>query len=90
MFVVFASTDPGAKGRGLSMFIVGKDTPGLTTGIPLKKYGNHDAPTGELFFDDCRVPEANLLGKENQGFSQMLFPWDGNESHSPLCRPDGE
>ncbi len=73
VFVVFASTDPGAKGRGLSMFIVGKDTPGLTTGIPLKKYGNHDAPTGELFFDDCRVPEANLLGKENQGFSQMLF-----------------
>ena len=73
VFVVFASTDPGAKGRGLSMFIVDKDTPGLKKGNPLEKYGNHDAPTGELFFDDCRVPEANLLGKENQGFSQMLF-----------------
>ncbi|MBA2882984.1 alkylation response protein AidB-like acyl-CoA dehydrogenase [Desulfosalsimonas propionicica] len=73
VFVVFASTDISNRAGGISLFIVEKDTPGLQIGKPLEKYGNHDSPTGELFFDNCRVPSKNLLGQENGGFEAMLF-----------------
>lgn len=73
VFVVFASTDLEKRAGGITLFIVGKDTPGLSVGNPLKKYGGHDGPTGEIFFDNCRVPAKNILGKENEGFGAMLF-----------------
>jgi len=72
VFVVFASTDPSKREKGITLFIVEKDTPGLTRGEPLKKYDLHAAPTGELFFDDCRVPAENILGREGEGFQAML------------------
>lgn len=73
VFVVFTTTDPEKRADGITLFIVDKNTPGLNLGNPLKKYGGHDGPTGEVFFDNCRVPAQNLLGKENKGFSAMLF-----------------
>jgi len=72
VFVVFASIDLSLKAGGITMFIVDKDSPGLTTGKPLKKYDGYSAPTGEIFFEDCRVPAENLLGKEGEGFLAMI------------------
>ena len=72
VFVVFASTDPSKRAGGLSMFVVEKDLPGLSAGKPMKKYGASDAPTGEVFFDNCKVSAKNLLGEENKGFKAMI------------------
>lgn len=72
VFVVTASVDLAKREGGITLFIVDKDMPGLTRGEPLKKYGLHAAPTGELFFDDCIVPAVNLLGLEGEGFKAML------------------
>jgi alkylation response protein AidB-like acyl-CoA dehydrogenase len=72
LFVVFASTDLSKKAEGINLFIVEKDSPGLTRGEPLKKYDLHAAPTGELFFDNCMVPAKNMLGGEGLGFQAML------------------
>ncbi len=69
VFVVWAITDPQApKGKGISMFLVEPDAPGLTIGKPEKKMGQHASPTNELLFQDCRVPARGLMGKLNDGF----------------------
>lgn len=69
VFVVWAITDPQApKGKGISMFLVEPDAPGLTIGKPEKKMGQHASPTNELLFQDCRVPASGLMGKLNDGF----------------------
>ncbi|MDP6345627.1 MAG: acyl-CoA dehydrogenase family protein, partial [Alphaproteobacteria bacterium] len=68
LYFVAAKTDPEAKGsRGISMFIVERDTPGFNIGRKLEKFGIHCSDTAELFFEDCRVPAGNLLGEENKG-----------------------
>lgn len=68
-----ARTDPQAKGsRGISMFIVEKDTPGFRVGRALKKQGWNSSDTAELIFDGCRVPAENLLGEENHGFYSVM------------------
>lgn len=72
VFVVVATLDKKARANGLTMFIVDKDCPGLSTGKPLKKWAADSWPTGEIFFDNCRVPEKNLLGEEYKGFQYML------------------
>lgn len=72
VFIVFASVDLSLRANGITIFIVDKNTPGLTIGKPLKKYDGNAAPTGEIFFDDCRVPTENLLGKEGEGFLAMI------------------
>jgi len=70
---VAARTDPEAKGsRGLSMFIVERGTPGFSVARPLKKMGWRCSDTAELAFDDCRIPAANLLGEENNGFYAIM------------------
>jgi len=58
--------------HGMSMFIVEKDTPGFTVGRSLKKSGWLSSDTAELVFDNCRIPAANLLGEENQGFYSVM------------------
>ncbi len=69
LYFVAAKTDPEAKGsRGISMFIVEKDTPGFSVGRSLKKTGWLASDTAELVFDNCRIPESNLLGELNKGF----------------------
>ncbi len=73
LFFVAARTDPGVKGsRGISIFIVEKDTPGFSVSRQLDKHGWRCSDTAELVFDDCRVPAANLLGEENKGFYAIM------------------
>ena len=70
---VAAKTDPKAKGsRGISMFIVERGTAGFSVGRKLAKQGWRASDTAELVFEDCRIPAANLLGGENQGFYAIM------------------
>ncbi len=73
LYFVAARTDTNAKGsRGISMFIVEKDTPGFRVGRALNKTGWMSSDTAELIFEDCRVPAQNLLGEENTGFYAVM------------------
>ncbi len=73
LYFVAAKTDPEAKGsRGISMFLVERDTPGFTIGRKLEKQGDHCSDTAELFFEDCRLPADALLGEENKGFYAVM------------------
>lgn len=66
--VVYARTRPDAGALGITAFLVEKDTPGMTAGKPLKKMGLRTSPLSELFFDDCRVPAGQVLGRVGGGF----------------------
>jgi alkylation response protein AidB-like acyl-CoA dehydrogenase len=68
LYVVFAKTDPEAGHSGISAFVVEADAPGLEVGRIEPKMGIKGSTTGEIFFNDCRVPVENLLGEEGQGF----------------------
>jgi len=68
LYVVFALTDPEKGARGISAFIVTRDTPGLTIGKVEDKMGHRASNTVELFFDDLKIPAENLLAKEGIGF----------------------
>ncbi len=74
--VITAKTDPEKGTRGISAFIVEKGTPGFEPGRDEKKMGLKGSVTSELFFEDCRIPAENLLGKENEGFKQFLTTLD--------------
>lgn len=68
-YVLWAVTDPDApKGRGISCFIVERDTRGVSTGPPVDKMGQHGSPTCEVILDEARIPASNLLGSPNDGF----------------------
>jgi len=67
IILLYASTNPEARGKGLSVFIIDAKTPGIST-TALDKMGTHSAPTGEIFFDNCRIPADALVGPENKGF----------------------
>jgi len=69
--VVSAKTDPEAKGRGISMFLVDRDTPGLSAS-KLDKLGWRASDTGEIAFDNVRIPAENLMGQENKGFAYLM------------------
>ena len=70
--VVAATVDPARKAEGISLFVVEKGTPGFAVTRKLDKVGNRSAETGELLFDDCRIPAANMIGdKEGKGFEQI-------------------
>ncbi len=71
--IVVASTDPDAGLRGLSLFIVDADTPGVTVNASLKKLGMGASEMAEIVFEDCRIPEAARLGPEEGGFFQALL-----------------
>jgi len=68
LYTVFAKTDPGGGHAGISAFVVEADTPGLEVGRIEPKMGIKGSTTGEIFFNDMRVPEENLLGEEGEGF----------------------
>jgi isovaleryl-CoA dehydrogenase len=70
VFVVYARTGTGKK--DISTFIVEKTFPGFKAGKKLKKMGMRASPTGELVFENCEVPEENLIGKENDSVSHMM------------------
>jgi alkylation response protein AidB-like acyl-CoA dehydrogenase len=68
LYVVFAKTDPDAGHAGISAFVVEADAPGFSVGRIEPKMGIKGSTTGEVFFDDCRIPADNLLGEEGEGF----------------------
>lgn len=68
LIVVFASTEKNRGARGLSAFIVPMDTPGVTVGKHENKMGHRASNTAEVYFDDVKVPAANLLRREGFGF----------------------
>ncbi len=73
LVTVFAVTDPaGKRNRNLSCFVVERGTPGFSVGRLEHKMGIRGSPTAELLFDDVRVPAANLLGREGEGFSLAM------------------
>ncbi|NGQ96226.1 acyl-CoA dehydrogenase [Brevibacillus sp. SYP-B805] len=76
VYITFAVTDPAAGSKGISAFIVEKDTPGFTVGKKEKKMGLHGSNTAELIFENARVPAANLLGKEGEGFKIAMANLD--------------
>lgn len=74
VFTVTARTEPGSKGaKGVSAFIVERSMPGLSTGAPYRKMGQAGSPVGAVYFNECRVPAANLLGGvEGNGFKTVM------------------
>ena len=70
VLIVYARTGSGRK--DISTFIVEKDFPGFKVSKKLKKMGMKGSPTAELSFDQCEVPEANLVGKENESVAHMM------------------
>jgi alkylation response protein AidB-like acyl-CoA dehydrogenase len=68
VYVVFAKTDPNAGHSGISAFVVEADAPGFSVGRIEPKMGIKGSTTGEVFFDNCRIPVDNLLGSEGEGF----------------------
>jgi acyl-CoA dehydrogenase len=74
LFVVVAKTDPDASPphKGISLLLVEADTAGFVRGRKLDKLGLRGQDTSEIFFQDCRVPARNLLGKEGQGFRMLM------------------
>jgi len=71
-YVIMASTDPTQGTRGISAFVVERETPGLVVGKLEKKLGVRASDTAALHFDDMRVPKENMLGKVNEGFKDVL------------------
>ena len=72
LVIVVARTDPQAGSRGISLLVVERGMPGFTRGRKLDKIGMHAQDTAELFFEDVRVPAANLLGREGGGFVHLM------------------
>jgi alkylation response protein AidB-like acyl-CoA dehydrogenase len=68
LYTVFAKTDPEAGHAGISCFLVEAEAPGFEIGRLEPKMGIKGSTTGEIFFNDCRVPAANLIGEEGDGF----------------------
>ena len=72
LVIVVCKTDPKQGAKGMSLIVVEGGTPGFTKGRNLEKIGMPAQDTGELFFADARVPVANLLGGEGQGFYMLM------------------
>ncbi len=88
VYVVMART--GGEGpKGISTFVVEKDTPGLSFGAQEKKMGWNSQPTAIVAFDDCRVPAANLLGMEGDGFRYAMMGLDGGRLNIAACSLGG-
>ena len=81
-FNVMARTNPDNKGaRGISSFIVERDTPGITLGSVDKKMGQAGSMTCDVIFEDCRVPADNLIGEEGEGFVTAMKVLDRGRLH---------
>ena len=77
VYVVFAKTDPDHGTRGISAFIVEKDTPGFSVGEAEHKMGIRGSSTPPIYFSDCRIPKEALLGGEGDGFKVAMQTLDG-------------
>jgi acyl-CoA dehydrogenase len=76
LFVIFAKTDPEAGHRGLSAFLVNRDTPGFSVGPPIGKLGQRAAPAAELFLNDVEVPETARIDAQGDGFLIAMRVFD--------------
>ncbi len=87
IFTVMARTDPATPGaKGVSAFIVERDTPGLGIGQPEKKMGQQGAHICDVNFDDARVPVENRIGQEGEGFKVAMSVLDKGRLHiSAVC-----
>ncbi|HEY7781381.1 MAG TPA: acyl-CoA dehydrogenase family protein [Ktedonobacterales bacterium] len=77
LYTVMVRTDPDGGARGISTLVIEKGMPGFSIGKIERKMGLQSDPTGELVFEDCRVPMANRLGTEGEGFKIALASLDG-------------
>lgn len=78
LFVVYARTHPGGGPLGVTAFLIERGTPGFECGQPVPKMGLRTSPLCELFFADCRVPAANVVGRVGGGFVVLdhVLKWE--------------
>lgn len=76
VLVVYAKTEPAAGSRGITAFLIERDFKGFTTAQKLDKLGMRGSDTGELVFQDCEVPEENVLGRVNEGVRILMSGLD--------------
>ena len=76
VLVVYAKTDPDAESRGITAFLIEKGMKGFKVSQKLDKMGMRGSDTGELVFEDCEVPEENILGPENGGVGVLMSGLD--------------
>lgn len=76
VLVVYAKTDPAANSRGITAFLIEKDFPGFSCAQKLDKLGHRGSETGELVFEDCEVPEENIMGPLNRGVEVLMSGLD--------------
>ena len=76
VYLITAMTDKEAGVKGISMFLVEKGTPGLSTGNHEDKMGIRTSNTADVVLEDCRIPAANLVGKEGEGFKIAMKTLD--------------
>ncbi|HTW56325.1 MAG TPA: acyl-CoA dehydrogenase family protein [Thermoplasmata archaeon] len=82
LYTVFASTDPGTRHKGISAFVVPRSAPGLTPGKDEEKMGHRASSTSTVRFDGVRVPVADRLGAEGDGFSIAMRTLD--QTRTPI------
>lgn len=86
LYVVLAVTDKSLGTKGISAFVVERDTPGLKIGPKLHKLGMNTSDTAEVYFEDCRIPVENILGEINFGFIDTMKVLDsGRIGIAALC-----
>ncbi len=77
VYIMFALTDPPLKHKGISAFLIEREFPGFQVGKKEKKLGIRSSDTVSIIMEDCKVPKANLLGKEGEGFKIAMKILDG-------------
>ncbi|MEU5562265.1 acyl-CoA dehydrogenase family protein [Micromonospora musae] len=75
-YTVFAVTDPSARSKGISAFVVEKSDPGVSFGAPEKKLGIKGSPTREVYLDNVRIPADRMIGAEGSGFATAMRTLD--------------
>ena len=84
VYVAMIRTGDGGP-KGVSCFIIEKDTPGLSFGANEKKMGWNSQPTAQVIFEDCRVPVENRIGEEGEGFKFAMMGLDGGRLNIAAC-----